>query len=94
MSYQEAKAKYESWKAEKAEIRVGDEIIPLETPYITMVVTQVRKNECDDDKWVDVIASDGKVYRYLKTGIKKTGRHFDTVERLLEEMRSKSHEHH
>lgn len=87
MTYFEAKAKYDAWKKQKDEIHVGDEVIPLDTQYDTMVVTKLWiSDHCDE--WVDAIASDGKCYSFLKTSINKTGRHFDSVERLLEEMRS------
>ena len=83
--YSEAKSIYETWKAEKAkkaEIRVGDEVIPLDTQYDTMVATKLWTSEfCDE--WVDTIAGDGKTYHFLKTSINKTGRHFDELEELL-----------
>ncbi len=85
-NYKEAKDRYEKWKAKKVEIRVGDEVIPLDTKYDTMVVTKLWASEfCDD--WVDTIAGDGKTYHFSKTNIIKTGRHFDSVKKLLEEMR-------
>ena len=88
-SYQEAKKVYEEWEKEKKEIRVGDEVIPLDTQYNTMVVTKLWVSEYDDE-WVDTIGGDGKTYNFLKISVKKTGRHFDSVEKLLEEMREET----
>ena len=85
-TYSEAKIKYEKWKKKKEEIHVGDEIIPLDTQYDTMIVTKLWANEyCDE--WVDAIASDGKLFSFLKTSIKKTGRHFNEVEDLLKKIK-------
>lgn len=86
MTYSEVKAKYESWKRKREEIHVGDEVVPLDTQYDTMVVTKLWVSECHDE-WVDTIASDGKFFSFLKTSIKKTGRHFDDVEELLKKMK-------
>lgn len=88
LSYHEAKSKYEAWKKQKDEIRVGDEVIPLDTQYDTMVVTKLWTGEYRDE-WADIIASDGKLFSFLKTSIKKTGRHFNEVEELLKKMKEK-----
>lgn len=85
-TYQDAKTKYEAWKKKEEEIRVGDEVVPLYAQYDTMVVTKLWVSECHDE-WVDTIASDGKFFSFLKTSIKKTGRHFDDVEELLKKMK-------
>lgn len=85
-TYQEAKAKYEAWKKKEEEIRVGDEVIPLDTQHDIMVVTKLWTGEYRDE-WADTIASDGKLFSFLKTSIKKTGRHFDEVEELLMKMK-------
>lgn len=91
LSYQEAKTKYNEWRKQKDEIRVGDEVIPLDTQYDTMVVTKLWTSEfCDE--WIDAIAGDGKAYSFLKTSIRKTGRHLDGVKKLMEEMRNGSDE--
>lgn len=87
-TYQEAKAKYEAWKKKEEEIRVGDEAIPLDAQYDTMVVTKLWTGEYRDE-WADIIASDGKLFSFLKTSIKKTGRHFNEVEELLKKMKEK-----
>ena len=88
MSYQEAKAKYESWKAKRDElsqIRVGDEIdIDGEITVVTMI-----------NKYGEILSvdCDGMTYYYnvesqLKRA-KKTGRHFDEVEELLKKIKEK-----
>ena len=86
MTYSEAKARYKEWKKQKDEIHVGDEVIPLETQYDTMVVTKLWVGEFRDE-WVDAIANDGKFFSFLKTSIKKTGRHFNEVEELLKKIK-------
>jgi len=86
MTYQEAKAKYESWKAKRDElsqIRVGDEIdIDGEITVVTMI-----------NKYGEILSvdCDGTTYYYhvesqLKRA-KKTGRHFSEVEELLKKMK-------
>ena len=86
MTYQEAKARYDEWQKQKEKIHVGDEVIPLDTQYDTMIVTKIWTSEyCSE--WVDTISSDGKVYSFLKTNITKTGRHFPEVAELLKKMR-------
>ena len=85
-SYQEAKAKYDAWKKKKNEIRVGDEVIPMDTEYDTMIVTRTWK----DDYWsdcVNTIGFDGSICSFLTSNVKKTGRHFDEVEELLKKIK-------
>lgn len=81
MTYSEAKAKYDAWKKEKDEIRVGDEVadkdggckgVVLETFGEHVAVMWTVGTVCDD---------------YGMDKIIKTNRHFDYVEKLLEEMR-------
>jgi len=86
LTYSEAKAKHEAWKKQKDEIRVGDEVIPLDTRYDTMVVTKLWASKGGGGR-VDAMAGDGKTYNFLKSDINKTGRHFDEVEELLKKMR-------
>ena len=84
-SYQEAKAKYDAWKKEKEEIRVGDEV---EYEDCKFVVTSEIGN-----KYHGIHSSNGNLVRFGegdycgKDKCKKTGRHFDEVEELLEKMR-------
>lgn len=85
-SYSEAKAKHESWKKQRDEIRVGDEVIPFDTQYDKMVVTNSWTSEYYDE-WVDTIAGDGEIHRFLKASVKKTGRHFDEVKELLKKIK-------
>jgi hypothetical protein len=84
MTYSEAKAKYEAW--ERDNIRVGDEVIPMDTKYDTMIVTRTWK----DDYWsdcVDTVGFNGSICSFLTSKVKKTGRHFDEVEELLKKMK-------
>ena len=84
-TYQEAKEKYEAWKKQKDEIRVGDEIdIDGEITVVTMI-----------NKYGEILSVDcgGMTYYYhmesqLKRA-KKTGRHFYEVEDLLKKMGDK-----
>lgn len=85
-TYQEAKSKYEAWLKQKDEIHVGDEVLPMDTEYDTMIVTRTWK----DDYWsdcVDTIGLDGSICSFLTSKVKKTGRHFPEVAELLEKMR-------
>ena len=82
LSYQEVKAKYQEWKKQKDEIRVGDEVEYVEDHRKKIVVTSTYS-----DGWFDAIDSNG--YLYIKRNPvmwKKTGRHFDGVEELLKKM--------
>ena len=85
-SYQEAKAKYDAWKSQKEEIHVGDEVIPMDTKYDTMIVTRTWKDDYSSD-CVDTIGFDGSIGSFLTSKVKKTGRHFDEVEELLKKMK-------
>ena len=78
-SYAEAKAKYEEWQKQKEEIHVGDEVT---SKYGDGVVIDIVGNES-----VHILGKDGHWNEYAEGEYKKTGRHFDTVKKLLEEMR-------
>lgn len=80
-SYQEAKAKYDAWRAERDEVRVGDEV-KQKTVLWTGVV--VGFDEVGDLIIMDRSGKscDGYKAKYFK----KTGRHFDEVEELLKKM--------
>ena len=80
-SYAEAKAKYEEWQKQKEEIHVGDEVT---SKYGDGVVIDIVGNES-----VHILGKDGHWNEYAEGEYKKTGRHFDTVKKLLEEMRGK-----
>ena len=88
-SYREAKKVYEEWKKQKNEIHVGDEVVPLDPYYEPMVVTSLRESD-RGDVWLSVIGNDGIVYEFMKTSVKKTGRYFPEIEKLLEKMREES----
>ena len=93
-SYQEAKAKYETWKKEKEEIHVGDEVQYSLAGYEYTFIVLGKENDtlygirsdCKDglddvyDGWDTCNKSDHTLV--------KTGRHFDEVERLLERMKA------
>lgn len=79
--YREAKAKYEAWKAEKAEIRVGDEIeaepgkkacVLYENPGGTQLF---------------VFKADGTFAWWSKCTIHKTGKNHPEFAELLKKMR-------
>ena len=81
MTYQEAKAKYEAWKKEKDEIRVGDEV-EAEPGNKSCVLY-----ENPDGTQVFVFKADGTAAWWSKCAIHKTIRHFDEVEELLKKMK-------
>ena len=86
MTYQEAKANYESWKKEN-DIHVGDEVEYVccdET--VRFVVTGISNNgiaygfkySCEYDESGEYCNLDQ---------LRKTGRHFDEIEELLKKMK-------
>ena len=85
MSYSEAKAKYEAWKKQKAEIRVGDEL--EDDGNIRAVVLDIL--DADYESY-EVITENGIVDEWQKGIVVKTGRHFDEVEELLKKMKEES----
>lgn len=79
LSYQEAKAKYESWKRTK-EIRVGDEVRYHGNKYIVGYVGADEVYHIIDRNWIrTVVQGDYQIH--------KTGRRFDEVAELLKKMR-------
>ena len=80
MSYQEAKAKYEEWKKQKDEIRVGDEVA-LQDGNFKYVVMGFHFNTAY------LLASDGSVSKFPVSKLKKLNRHFNETEELLKKMR-------
>lgn len=89
-SYSEAKARYDKWKADKEQIRVGDEV-----GYFGVV--DDNGNVCyegvvikiDNDTCL-VMEKDGSTYQLKKESIRyKTKRHFPQVAELLEKMKEK-----
>lgn len=86
LSYQEAKSKYETWLKQKDEIHVGDEVIPTDTQYDTMIVTRIWMDDHSRD-CLDTLGLDGCICSFLTSNVKKTGRHFPKVAELLKKMR-------
>ena len=79
-TYSEAKAKYEAWKKQKDEIRVGDEV--TEKYVGKAIVTNIEFELCS------VLWFDGSVDEDVPLkDLHKTGRHFDEVEELLKKMK-------
>ena len=81
-TYQEAREKYEEWKKEKEEIKIGDEI---RNGGVYGIVTLVEKKA--DGICYHVVGCDGYVWYLNDLVTKKTGRHFPEVAELLEKMR-------
>ena len=81
-SYQEAKAKYDAWKKEKEEIRVGDEVKHRGRNYVVGYVGADKVYHLIDENWLRTVVQGG--YQLIKTG-----RHFPEVAELLEKMRGK-----
>lgn len=79
-SYAEVKAKYEAWKKQKDEIKVGDEVIYHRNKYIVGYVGEDEVYHLVDQCWIRVVVQGD----YQLT---KTGRHFPEVAELLKKMR-------
>ena len=82
--YQEAKAKYEAWKAEREQIRVGDEIVLNENEK--MVVTRVT--QVDHETFIQGVDENGECFECIEyNAVKKTDKHFPEVVELLKKIR-------
>lgn len=88
LSYSDAKARYDQWKAEHEQIRVGDEVgyfgVADNDGNVCYegVVIEINNDTCR------VLEKDGSTYELNKTLIRhKTNRHFPEVAELLEKMR-------
>lgn len=81
-SYQEAKAKYEEWKKQNDEVRVGDELKDDEN--VRAVVLDII---VDDYVNYEVFTENGITDEWQKGIVVKTGRHFPEVAELLKKMR-------
>lgn len=68
-----------------AKIKVGDEVIPRETEYDTMIVTRLWKDDYDSD-CIDAIGFDGRISSFLVSRVSKTGKHYE-IATILENMR-------
>ena len=78
-SYSEAKAKYEAWKKQKAEIRVGDEVVYYGNKYVVGYVGADEVYHIVDRNWIRVVVQgDYQIF--------KTGRNFPEVAELLKKM--------
>ena len=80
MSYQEAKAKYESWKAEREQIRVGDEVQAWEHALSSVVVGIAYGS-------ANLLYDGGALGQAPINELIKTGRHFPEVEELLNKIK-------
>lgn len=86
--YQEAKAKYEAWKKQKDEVRVGDELKQI-TASGSLTGAKCIVVKIDGDK-MNGIKKDGSLVvcsSQVKRWWTKTGRHFPEVAELLKKMR-------
>lgn len=92
LSYQEAKAKYDAWKKSKEEIHVGDEVQYSLGNYEYTFIVFGKENDTlygirsDEVDMGDVYNGWDFCDRRERT-LKKTGRHFDEVEKLLKKMK-------
>lgn len=69
MTYSEAKAKYESWRKQRAEIHVGDEVIYHGDKYVVCYIEANEVYHIIDRNWTkEVVQGDYQLF--------KTGRHF------------------
>lgn len=82
MTYQEAKAKYETWKKEKEEIHVGDEV--EDNDGTRGIVFDIIGTDLLGVCWEEERVSH---FFWPKSYCRKTGRHFDEVDELLKKMR-------
>ena len=80
LPYHEVKSKYEAWKQEKEEIRVGDEVIHHGDNCVVVYVGADEVYHVSDKHWSRCVVQ-GRQF------LTKTGRHFPEVEKLLERMR-------
>ena len=80
MSYTEVKAKYDAWKKQKDEIKVGDEVVGFDG--IVFVVVGMF----EEQQYTGIVDSGMTVIRSI---VRKTGRHFPEVAELLKKMREK-----
>ena len=85
MTYQEAKARYDAWKKQMDEIRVGDEVTFYIGPNDEMKAVALDQTGIEGE-W-SLFTENGCVEEHAEDFIRKTGRHFDDVEELLEKMK-------
>ena len=89
ISYQDAKAKYEEWKKQKDEIRVGDEVeYECGGEKIRFIVTGVKDSTAYGFRQLMEYEDVSDVGEYCDIeDLWKTGRHFDEIEELLKKMK-------
>ena len=81
-SYQEAKVKYEEWKKQKDEIRVGDEV---ELYDGIKGLVYIVGEEMLEGAYLNC---DGLIpFCWSKKDCRKTGKHFDEIAELLKKMK-------
>lgn len=88
-SYSEAKAKYEEWKKQKDEIRVGDEVKPkIKNGFSDKGVVLRLYQPKQYKPLADVLWRDETVdIKVVVEKLVRTGRHFDEIEELLKKMK-------
>ena len=79
LNYSEAKAKYDAWRKQKDEIRMGDEVI-----YNSHIKGIVLMPETEE-KYGTILTGDFITVSHDE--LKKTGRHFPEVAELLKNIR-------
>jgi hypothetical protein len=79
-----------AYEQKQEEIKVGDEVIPRETEYDTMIVTRLWKDDYDSD-CIDAIGFDGRISSFLVSRVSKTGKHYE-IAAVLEKMRGESND--
>ena len=86
-NYQEAKAKYEAWKKQNDEIKVGDEVTYTSCgDTVTFIVLGKKKNKYYG--FIPNAPDYDDVGEYCDADmLKKTGRHFPEIVELLEKIR-------
>jgi len=88
LTYQEAKEKYEAWRKQKNEIRVGDEVVYADDPNKEKAIVLRLYQPKQYKTLADILCEDGTVIKMIKVeNLAWTGRHFDEVEELLKKMK-------
>lgn len=88
LSYQEAKEKYEAWRKQKDEIRVGDEVVYADDPNKEKAIVLRLYQPKQYKTLADILCEDGTVVKMVVVeNLAWTGRHFPEVEDLLEKMK-------
>lgn len=85
LTYQEAKAKYDAWKKQMDEIRVGDEVTFYIGPNDEMKAVALDQTGVEGE-W-SLFTENGCIEEHAEDFIKKTGRHFDEFEELLKKIK-------